>query len=71
MSKNNEMSSYEKVSKIGAALGGMGAGGFVVGACAASGTVITAPVLLPIGVIVGTGAAIGAGLSALGKFIFD
>ena len=65
-----EMNSYERVTKIGAALGGVGAGGFVTGACVAAGTTITAPVLVPIGIIVGTGAAIGAGISALGKFIF-
>ena len=65
------MSSYEKVAKIGGALGGVGAGGFVTGACVAAGTTITAAALAPIGIIVGSGAAIGAGLGALGKFIFD
>jgi hypothetical protein len=41
------MSSYEKVAKIGGALGGVGAGGFVTGACVAAGTTITATVLAP------------------------
>ncbi len=62
------MSSYEKVARIGAALGGTGGVGFVIGGVAAGATLTgAAPVVL----FVGACSAVGAGVSALGKFIFD
>lgn len=64
------MSSYEKVARIGAALGGAGGAGYVGGLVTAGSTIIAAGAA-PIALIVGTGAAVGAGLSAFGKFIFD
>ena len=63
------MSSYEKVSRIGAALGGAGGVGYVV--AVAAGETIGLAEVAPIVLIVGTGAAVGAGISALFKYIFD
>lgn len=65
------MSTYEKTAKIGGALGGVGAGGFITGAVVASGVTLTAAAAAPIALIVGTGVAVGAGISSLAKFIFD
>ena len=62
------MSSYEKVARIGAALGGIGGVGFVIWGVVAGATLTgAAPVVL----FVGECSAVGAGVSALGKFIFD
>ena len=65
------MSSYAKVAKISSALGGVGAGGIVTGIVVESGVALTAAAAAPIAIIVGAGAAIGAGIGVLGKFIFD
>lgn len=64
------MSSYEKVIKVGGALGGVGFGGFVAGVCVTGGT-LTAAAAAPIAIFVGVGVAAGAGIGALGKLIFD
>ena len=61
------MSGYGRAAGVGGAIGGSGGLGIIAGAALGGLSVAAAPVA----VIVGSGAAIGAGLGTLGRLIFS